>query len=183
MRTGIKHQLRAHCSQYLKSEYAAFDPTTKPYTSIASAPILGDSLYLSPQSSTVKTIRQNVKVPHGLYLHAHQISFNVSLRRLLFFDVVDTKYVQRYRPQKFQMKIVCPIPAAFQRVCAQTRISLSKDQLFGGIWIDGEKLRGHQISNPSETDEDPLREIDAVEAIGGKWYGPSLHSDSSTPSF
>ncbi|KAH8102681.1 pseudouridine synthase [Cristinia sonorae] len=88
-----------------------------------SAPILGDTLFSA--SRLPPAITNIVSVPPGyMYLHASQLS--------LF----------RYAPggKRLRVSVVAPLPGYFIRLCAKADIPLSKDQVKGGVWIDGERI-------------------------------------------
>ncbi|TBU55702.1 pseudouridine synthase [Dichomitus squalens] len=58
LHTGVKHQLRVHLAQALRT------------------PVLGDALYLDPSLTRLRAIAQTIDVPRSLFLHSSRISLN-----------------------------------------------------------------------------------------------------------
>ncbi|KAI0705981.1 pseudouridine synthase [Cerioporus squamosus] len=121
-------------------------------------PILGDNLYMDPKSSVLKTIKRTIPIPWGLFLHSSRFSLH------------------RYRPSKFRLTVGAPLPPSFVNLCEQAGIPLDRDDVLGGVWADGKKVRGPDIVLPEEGETVE----DAVQQLGGRWYGASRHPRGET---
>ncbi|RPD53643.1 pseudouridine synthase [Lentinus tigrinus ALCF2SS1-7] len=135
LHTGLKHQLRVHLAQYLRT------------------PILGDNLYMDVKSPIMKTIKSQVPIPWGLFLHSSRFS------------------LLRYRPSEFRLTVGAPLPPSFVDICEKAGIPLDYDDVTGGVWADDQKVRGADIVSPEDQAED------AVQQLGGVWFGASLHPE------
>ena len=51
-------------------------------------------------------------------------------------------FLQRYTEsgKRQRVTVVAPLPGYFTKLCAKVKIPLSKDQVKGGVWIDGEHV-------------------------------------------
>ncbi|KAI1795407.1 pseudouridine synthase [Ganoderma leucocontextum] len=58
LHTGLKHQLRVHLAQALRT------------------PILGDALYLDPRSPQLRDIKAAIDLPRTMFLHSSRLSLN-----------------------------------------------------------------------------------------------------------
>ncbi|KAM5537313.1 hypothetical protein V8D89_009043 [Ganoderma adspersum] len=127
LHTGLKHQLRAHLAQALRT------------------PILGDALYLNPRSPQLRAIKAAVDLPRSFFLHSSRLSLN------------------RYCPSRVTVTVGAPLSLSFISVCEQAGIPLERDDLLGGVWMDGKKALG-----PDAAPDDDVTHV--VEALAGKWY-------------
>ncbi|KAI0632689.1 pseudouridine synthase [Trametes polyzona] len=83
----------------------------------------------------------------------------------------------RYRPEgpqkRFRLGIGAPIHWDFERVCVAADIPLSQDHRSGGLWVDGQKVRGIGTKEhiQSHTNRKMGEVEDTIGQIGGVWYG------------
>ena len=56
-----------------------------------------------------------------------------------------------------------PLPPPFINVCEQAGIPLERDDLLGGVWMDGKKALG-----PDAAPDNDVAHV--VETLEGKWY-------------
>ena len=61
------------------------------------------------------------------------------------------------------MTVGAPLPPSFIGVCEQAGIPVERDNLLGGVWMDGKKALGSDAA----PDDDVAR---VVETLEGKWY-------------
>lgn len=61
------------------------------------------------------------------------------------------------------MTVGAPLPLSFVNVCEQAGIPLERDDLLGGVWVDGEKALGPDAAPSSEA-------AHVVEKLEGSWY-------------
>ncbi|KAI0668978.1 pseudouridine synthase [Trametes maxima] len=141
---------------------------------VLGAPILSDTTFgTSKHVKEVQRALGDFKITPCLYLHSSRISFT------------------RYRPtgprKEFRFGIGAPLPQAFRAVCDAAEISLDRDDLDGGVWVDGVKVRGSDAVKPEEMVPAQSRDLavrgqaqaqveatlpeDTIEQLGGVWYG------------
>ncbi|KAI0641017.1 pseudouridine synthase [Trametes meyenii] len=143
---------------------------------VLGAPILSDTTFGTAKH--VKEIQRSLgdfRIMPCLYLHSSRLSFT------------------RYRPtgprKEFRFGIGAPLPQAFRAVCDAAGIPLERDDLDGGVWVDGVKVRGRDAVDPEEVPATPAQSRELVQAqaqvaatspedtigqLGGMWYGPGV---------
>ena len=77
LHTGLKHQLRVHLAQYLRSEWSLDVSRLLGDSLRPSAPILGDNLYMNTRAPILKEIKSQISIPWGLFLHSSRFSLHV----------------------------------------------------------------------------------------------------------
>ncbi|PIL26223.1 hypothetical protein GSI_11978 [Ganoderma sinense ZZ0214-1] len=109
------------------------------------APILGDALYLDPRLPQLRTIKAAIDLPRSMFLHSSRLSLN------------------RYCPSRVTLTVGAPLSASFVSVCEQAGIPLDRDDLLGGVWLDGTKALGLDAAPDGDA-------ALGLERLGGKWY-------------
>ncbi|KAI0776617.1 pseudouridine synthase [Trametes elegans] len=127
-------------------------------------PVLNDTRFAP--STHYDEIRNRIAIPSFLYLHSSRVSLD------------------RYRPEgprkKFRLDVSAPVFRHFFDACKQAHIPLSQDDRFGGVWVDGHKVRGPGSTPEAQNavghmeDDEGVSSApgDTIEQIGGVWYGP-----------
>ncbi|OBZ74902.1 Ribosomal large subunit pseudouridine synthase A [Grifola frondosa] len=115
-----------------------------------STPILGDTLYAHKEHWVGIAKKAGMPINH-VHLHASELSF--------------FRYRLTGANRQVRIAVRAPLPHWFVHVCHGVGIQLHVDDLKGGLWVNGTKLRGGPL-----VEEDADAEA-ALEGVGGRWLG------------
>lgn len=60
-------------------------------------------------------------------------------------------FFQRYRPsyhhKRLRLGVTAPLPGSFTKICAKLGIPVPREFIEGGIFVDGEKIKGGKVED------------------------------------